>query len=75
MVGETPSLTGEFTGETHKVLEHTQAHTPGNQDKKGPICLCVQEEALAQPRAEQAALFPLRHFPHRQHHNTATWDW
>ena len=24
VVGETPSLTGEFIGETHRVLEHTQ---------------------------------------------------
>ena len=24
--GETPSLTGNFVGETHRVLEHTQAH-------------------------------------------------
>ena len=30
-VGETPSLTGEFIGETLWVLEHTQTHLPGNQ--------------------------------------------
>ena len=35
--GETPSLTGEFTGETHKVLEHAQAHLPGNQHRKGSV--------------------------------------
>ena len=39
--GETPSLTREFIGETHRVLECTQTHTPGNQHQKGPICLCV----------------------------------
>ena len=36
--GETPSLTGEFIGENHRVLEHTQTHPPGNQHQKGPIC-------------------------------------
>ena len=30
-VGETLSLTGESVGETHRVLEHTQAHPPANQ--------------------------------------------
>ena len=29
--GETPSLTGEFVGETHRGLERTQAHPLGNQ--------------------------------------------
>ena len=29
--GEIPSLTGEFVGETHRVLEHTQTHPPRNQ--------------------------------------------
>ena len=58
--GETPSLTGEFVGETHRVLERTQAHTPGNQYQKGPICLWVAGEVTeSRARAEQAALFPL----------------
>ena len=35
VVGETPSLTGESTGETHRVLEQTQAHLPRNQHQKG----------------------------------------
>ena len=35
-VGETPSLTGEFVGETHRVLECAQAHPPRNQLQKGP---------------------------------------
>ena len=39
MEGETPSIMGEFTGETHRVLEHIQTHPPGNQHQKGPICL------------------------------------
>ena len=26
--GETPSLTGEVVGETHRGLEHAQAHPP-----------------------------------------------
>ena len=41
VVGETPSLTGGFTGETHRVLEHTQTHPPRNQHQKGPSCLWV----------------------------------
>ena len=27
-LGETPSLTGKFVGETHRGLEHAQAHPP-----------------------------------------------
>ena len=41
---ETPSLTGEFVGETHRVLECTQAHTPGNQHQEDSIHLLVAEE-------------------------------
>ena len=68
-VGETPSLTGEFVGETHRALEHTQTHPPENQHQKGPICLWVAGEVTERwPRAEQAALFPLRPLPHIQHH-------
>ena len=33
--GETPSLTGEFVGETHRVLGCTQTHPPRNQHQKG----------------------------------------
>ena len=35
--GETPSLTGELVGETHRVPEHTQAHAPRKQHQKSPI--------------------------------------
>ena len=35
--GETPSLMGEFVGETHRVTECTQAHPLGKQHKRGPI--------------------------------------
>ena len=42
--GETPSLTGEFVGETHRGIECAQAHPPGNQHQKGPICLWVERE-------------------------------
>ena len=35
--GETPSLTGEFLGETHRGLECTQTHPLGKQHQKGPI--------------------------------------
>ena len=43
-MGETSILTGEFTGETHRVLEGTQTHPPGSQHQKGPICLWVAGE-------------------------------
>ena len=56
VVGETPSLTGQFIGETHMVLECTQTHPPGNQHQKSTICLYVAEEVTESwPRAEQAA--------------------
>ena len=72
MAGETPSLTGEFVGETHRVLEHIQTHPPGDQPQKGPICLWVVGEVTETgTRAEQVALFPLRPLPHIQSHNTA----
>ena len=67
VAGETPSLTGQFLGETHRVLDCTQAHPPWNQHQKGPICLRVAGEVTdSQLRAEQAALFPLRPL----HHNS-----
>ena len=73
VVEETPSLTGEFVGETHRVLECTQTHPPSNQHQKGQICLWVAGEVTeSQPRAKQVALFPLRTLPHIQHHNAAT---
>ena len=64
VAGETPSLTGEFIGETHRVLECTQNHAPGNQHQKCQICLWVVGEVTENwQRAEQAALFPLRPSP------------
>ena len=39
--GETPSLTGEFVGETHRGLERAQAHTLENQHQRVPIYLWV----------------------------------
>ena len=72
VVGETPSLTREFIGETHRVLEHTQAHPPKNQHQRGPICLWVVGEVTEnRQRAEQAALFPLRLLPAIQRHNVS----
>ena len=37
VVGGTPSLTGKFVGEIHRVLEGAQAHPLGNQYQRGPI--------------------------------------
>ena len=54
--GETPSLTGEFAGEIHRVLEHIQTHPPGNQHQKDPICLGVEGEVTeSQQVAESRA--------------------
>ena len=44
VVGESPSLTVEFIGETHWFLKSTQTHLPGNQHQKGPFYLWVAEE-------------------------------
>ena len=58
--GETPSLTGEFIGETHSVPERTQTHPPGNQNQQGPLCLWVAGEVTENwQRVEQVPLFPL----------------
>ena len=35
--GETPRLTGEVVGETHRGLECAHAHPLGNQHQRGPI--------------------------------------
>ena len=35
--GETPSLTGEVVGETHRGLKCAQAHPLGNQHQRGPV--------------------------------------
>ena len=56
VTGETPRLTGEFVEETHRVLENTQTHPPGNQHQKGPVCWWVVGEVTeSQLRAEQVA--------------------
>ena len=61
VVGETPSLTGEFIGETHRVLECTQTHTPTQESApEGPNLLGSRGEVTeSQQRAQQEALFPL----------------
>ena len=72
--GETASLTEQFVGETHRVLECTQTHPPRNQHQKGPVCLWVDEEVTESwQRAKQAALFSLRPLPHIECHNAAIW--
>ena len=69
-VGETPSLTKEFIGETHRVLECTQTHLPRNQHQKGPICLWVAGEVTeSRMRAKKEEWFPPWPLPLIQHHN------
>ena len=56
--GETPSLTGEFFGETHRGLEHAQAHL--GITTRGPN-LIVDSGGSDEIwwRVEQAPLLPL----------------
>ena len=59
-VGETPSLTGEFLGETHRGLERAQTHPVRKQPQKGPLCLWVVEAVTEiRQRVEQAPLPPI----------------
>ena len=71
--GETPSLTGEFVGETHRVLEHIQTHPTRKQHQKGPIRLLVVDGMTEnQQRVDQVLLLPIGPLPHIQHHRADT---
>ena len=41
--GETPSLTGEFIGETHRGLECAQVNPLGKQHQRDPVSLWEAE--------------------------------
>ena len=71
-VGETPILTGEIFGETHRVLEWTQMHLPRELAPEGPNLLVGSGGSDSGQKAEQVALFPLGPLPHVHHHNTMT---
>ena len=58
-VGETPSLTGEVVGETHRGLEHAQTHPPGNQHHRAQFDWVVEGVTEIRWRVEQAPLLPL----------------
>ena len=65
VVGGTPSFTGEFVGEAHRVLGHTQTHPARSQHQKGAIRLCIFGEVTASRLTDQqVVLFPLRPIPH-----------
>ena len=68
---ETPSLTGEFVGETHRGLECTQAYPPGTQHQKGPLCLWVAE-GVTEIWQSGASHCYLSAPPPLQRHSTAT---
>ena len=75
-MGESPSFTGEFIGETHRVLECTQTQPPRNQHQKGPIRLWeVGEMTESQPRAEQSRWHCSLLDPYPTHidHKAAMW--
>ena len=70
--GDTPSLTGELTKETHMVLEYTQAHPLENYHQTGPICLWAEGKVIESgARAEQATLFPLGPLPNIKSYNAS----
>ena len=57
---ETPSLTGELVGETHRGLKCAQAHPLRNQHQRGPTSLWVVEGVTEiQQGVEQAPLIPI----------------
>ena len=58
--GETPSLTGEVVGETHRGLECAEAHPLRKQHQRGLVWLWVAEGVTGvQWRVERAPLLPL----------------
>ena len=58
--GETPNLTGEFVGETHRGLECSRTGLLRNQHQRGPVSLWVAEGVTEnQQRVEQAPMLPL----------------
>ena len=63
-VGETPSLTGEVVGETHRGLERAQAHPPTWEPApEGPNLIVGSRVTEIQQRVEQAPLLPLSPSP------------
>ena len=59
-VQETPSLTGEFVGETSRVLECIYTTLSWESAPEGPISLWIVGEVTESwLRAKQAVLFPL----------------
>ena len=77
VVGEAPGLTEESAGESHRVLERTQTHPPGNQHLKGHNSLVGSKRSdwrVGESQAgEQAALFLLWLLPHIECHNAVKW--
>ena len=73
MVGETPSLTGDFLD---RPKGSWKVHKPPTQESapEGPSLLVVAGEVTeSQMRTEQVALFPLGPLPHIQHLSAAQW--
>ena len=57
-VGETPDLTGEFIGETHRGLERAQPHPLGKHHQKGPNGLWVVEGVTENWQSGASAIAP-----------------
>ena len=72
--GETPSLTEELAGQTHRGPRTYTKPPTWESEPEGPNLLVGSGEVTeSQQRVEQTALFPLGPLPHIQHHNTAMW--
>ena len=68
--GETPNLTGQYVGETHRVLGCTQTTHQGISTRRAQFA-CEQSREVNESllRAEQLVLFPLRPLPYIQCHS------
>ena len=68
-VRETPSLTGEFIGETHRVLQCRKIYPSAPE---GPNLLVVEGEVTeSRVRAKQVAMFPFLTPRQIQHSNVS----
>ena len=72
--GETPSLTGEWVGETHRGLEREQAHPPTRKSAPEGPSLIVGSRGSDWNPAESGASSsaPSQPLTHVQHHSAAT---
>ena len=71
-VGETPSLTGEFVGETPQGPRACTSPPTRESAPEGPSLIVGSGVTEIQQRVEQVALLPIRPLSHKQCHRAAT---